>query len=273
MLTQKEIIDFYKLENSHAKKELGQNFLLSEEIANQIADSLDLQKEDKLLEIGPGLGAITEKLINKTEKYIAVDVDKKLINFLQNAYKDTNLNVVKENILKFKDYDFNKVVGNLPYYITTDIIEYIALNFKNLEAATFMVQSEFYERITTKDKRIKRPLNYLLEYLFDIKLVTKVKNNQFFPVPTVDSVVFKITKNREKKLSSAGFLYKIIRILFTNRRKNVNNNIGSLLKSEEEKAQLWKEANIAPTTRAEDLTLDDFIRISEIILKIKKINL
>lgn len=273
MLNENEIKDYFLLVNSHAKKELGQNFLINETTSSNIVDSLEVKSSDKVLEIGPGLGALTYFLVNKSKKYVAVEYDEKFVEFLNKNFKETNLKVVKNNILKFKDFEFNKIIGNLPYYISTDILEFLIKNFEHLEIGVFMVQKEFFERITASNKRDKTPLNYMLEYMFDIKKLFLVKKNEFFPQPTIDSVVFKIIRKKEKEFRFAGFLNKIITISFINRRKNLNNNLKGLIKDEDMRNKIFNDSNISPLARAEDLNLNDFINLANNILKEVIINL
>lgn len=272
MLNEKEIKDYFLLVNSHAKKELGQNFLIDEKVSLEIANSLELKETDSLLEIGPGLGALTCNLIGKTNNYTVVEYDEKFVKFLTMSYGNQNIEIVKNNILKYKDFSFNKITGNLPYYISTDILEFILTKFPNLEIGVFMTQKEFFERITTKNKRDKGPINYLIEYLYNINKILVVPYTSFFPMPTVASIVFKVERKQEKEFSFAMFLYKIASILFINRRKNIANNLKSVLKNEEINLVL-EETNISKNLRAEDLTLENLVNLTNVILKLKNRNL
>ena len=272
MLNENEIKDYFLLVNSHAKKELGQNFLIDENVATTICENLELKSDDLLLEIGPGLGALTSFLINTTKKYTAVEYDEKFVKFLNMSYQNSNIKIIKNNILKFKDYDFNKIVGNLPYYISTDILEYILTNFKKIELAVFMTQKEFYDRITTKNKRDIGPINYLIDYCFNITKILVVPYTSFFPMPTVASVVFKITKKYKKNIDFAVFLYKIACILYKNRRKNIANNLKSILNNDEIEFVL-SESKLDKNLRGEDINLENLEKISNAILKVKNRNL
>ena len=148
MLSVEEIIDFFKLENSHAKKELGQNFLINSKTCKSIVDFLDIQQSDSVLEIGPGLGALTGYIIGQPSRFTVVEYDQKFVNFLSKNYEGQNIEIVKNNILKYKDFTFNKVIGNLPYYISSDIIESICLNYVNLEKGVFYPVKEEDGKIT-----------------------------------------------------------------------------------------------------------------------------
>ena len=145
--------------------------------------------------------------------------------------------------------------------------------FHNLDIATFMVQKEFFERITTNDKRVKGPLNYFIEYMYNVERIMLVKKNCFFPAPTIDSVVFKVTRKKDKDWTFAAYLYEILVLAFKNRRKTLGNNLKNYFNDAESFDNAFIEANISKTTRAEDLKLEEFISLTNTILKVKKINL
>lgn len=265
MLTTNEIIDFFKLQNSHAKKELGQNFLINNDICEFIVSKLEVEDKDQVLEIGPGLGALTDILVTKTNDYTVVEYDAKFVEFLTKEYEG-KINIVKNNILKFKDFRFNKVIGNLPYYITTDIIEFVVTKFPNLEKAVFMIQRECFRRIVAKNGKDYNAINVLLDYLFDIKEELIVKKDNFFPEPNVDSLVFSLTKKREKELSFAGFLYKTAKICFSNRRKTIQNNLNSFLKNKELTEKIILDSSLKNNARAEELSVINFERLTQVLL-------
>lgn len=269
MLNKNEIIDFFKLNNSHAKKELGQNFLINEKIIQNIVKELEIKEEDSVLEIGPGLGALTGEIIGKSHDYTVVEYDAKFVDFLGRSYENQNIKIVKNNILKFKEFSANKVIGNLPYYITTDILEYIILNFKNLDMGVFMVQKECLNRILALDGKDYNAINVLIADFYDIKTLFIVKKDNFFPEPNVESVVFKITKKQEKNLSFAGILYKTARILFANRRKTVSNNLNNIVRNKELTSTILLEAGIDQNMRAEQLKIIDFNNLASTLLKYK----
>ena len=264
MLNKEEIIDFFKLVNSHAKKELGQNFLINKKIAEKIVDTLEIKESDSVLEIGPGLGALTSFILEKTySDYVVVEYDQKFVDFLSKSYETSNIKIVKNNILKEKDFHFNKIIGNLPYYITSDIILKAAIDYKKLDKAVFMVQKECYKRIIAKEGKDYNSLNVLLDYLFNIKQEFAVNRDNFFPSPNVDSVVFSLTKKQEKDAIFAGFLFKIARICFQNRRKTIYNNLLSYEKNKEKLNTILSTLNLAPTLRAEQLSTSDFVNLSK----------
>lgn len=271
MLSVSEIIDFFKLNSSHAKKELGQNFLINHDAILKIVNALEIKENDKVLEIGPGLGALTDELVELSSDLTLVEYDAKFVEFLSRSYEEKkNVKIIKNNILKYREYDANKIIGNLPYYITTDIIEHIAIDFKNIETGVFMVQKECLNRITALKGKDYNAINVVLKYLFDLDIITNVKRDCFFPEPNVDSVVFRIRK-KENNAISADFLYKIARICFLNRRKTLLNNLGSYLKDKEKVREVLAASNLKETSRAEELSVEDFVNLANQILNLKTI--
>lgn len=269
MLTVNEIKEYFKLENSHAKKELGQNFLVSSEVRDTIVDSLNLEKDDILLEIGPGLGALTEKLVGKTYSFSVVEYDQKFVNYLSKLFDENDVKIYKNNIVKHKEFNYTKVIGNLPYYMSTEILEFVILKYENLKEAVFMVQDEFIKRITATEGKDYNVINIVLKYLFDIKRITNVKKDCFFPIPNCESVVFKITRNQEKELSFARKLMQMCKVLFHNRRKTILNNLNIIVKDKELTLKILKDNNLSENLRAENLKLEDFETLLNTLLQLK----
>lgn len=274
MLTREEIKDYFQLENSHAKKELGQNFLVSQKTIDEIINLINLKSDDILLEIGPGLGALTNDLIGKTKNYTVVEYDAKFVDYLTRAYGNKDIKIVKNNILKYKDFTANKIIGNLPYYITSDILLYIAIHFENLEKAVCMIQKEAFERITAKKgTKEYNALNIILEYTFKITKNMNVPKTNFFPMPQVDSVVLTLEKRKDIDNSFIKPLLTCTRAMFLNRRKTIYNNLNSLVKDKEVTSNILTDLDLLPTTRAEELDLKDFISLTNELLKLEVIKL
>lgn len=262
MLKTNEIIDFFKLENSHAKKELGQNFLINEKVANDIVNALDIKDSDSVLEIGPGLGALSEIIFKQTKNYVAVEYDQKFVNYLNKVFENSNVRIVKNNVLKFKEFTFNKIIGNLPYYLTSDIVEYVALNFTNIEKAVFMVQKECLKRFTAKSGKDYNSLNVLILYLYGVEELFKVTKENFFPVPNVESLVFSMTPRKNIDRDLAKKIYKVAKICFSNRRKTILNNLNTIAKNKSIISESLLECNLKDSTRAEELDINDFEKLT-----------
>ncbi len=267
MLDSKEIIDFFKLENSHAKKELGQNFLINKKVCENIVSLLPIDNNDKVLEIGPGLGALSDILISKTKDLTLVEYDAKFVNFLTLSYENkANVKIIKNNILKVNDEGFNKVIGNLPYYMTTEILQYITFKFEKFEYGVFMVQKECIKRILSLSGKDYSAFNIFLNYGFDVKCVFDVGKNNFFPVPGVDSTVFTLKKKENIDINFAKKIYKVASSLFINRRKTILNNLNAFIKNKEVSLDILNIASLKENYRAEQLTVEDYIKLTNILI-------
>ena len=270
MLNKDQIKDFFALENSHAKKELGQNFLIDLETIDNIVNSLNVIKGERVLEIGPGLGALTNELIKKDINLTCVEYDLKFVNFLNKSYENCkNLTIIKNNILHFKDFSFKKVIGNLPYYITTDILEYIFKNFENLEEAVFMVQNEALNRILALSGKDFNAINVLIAYRYEIEKLFIVSKNNFFPIPNVDSIVFRIKIKENSDFNFSLALLKVSKILFKFRRKTIYNNLKVIVNNSNELTLLLEKCGLSPNSRPEQLKIDDFIKITNELVENK----
>ena len=268
MLNCSEIIDFFNLENSHAKKELGQNFLINKKVCENIVNELVINENDKVLEIGPGLGALSDILINKCNDLTLVEYDAKFVNFLQLSYKDkSNVKIIKNNIIKEKDGGYNRVIGNLPYYMTTEILQFITQKLEKFESGVFMVQKECLKRLIALDGKDYSAFNVYLNYGYKISTSFEVKRNNFFPIPNVDSIVFKVDKKDNVNIDFNKKIYKIASILFLNRRKTILNNLNSYIKDKEKSITILNNCNLSENLRAEQLKVKDYETLANEMIK------
>lgn len=249
------------------KKSLGQNFLMDKNKINQIIESIEVGKNDLIVEIGPGAGAITKELVKKNCDVLCFEIDIRLKDILSKIDSD-KLEIVYQDFLtiNLSDYiDYSKYkkiifVGNLPYYITTAIINKIIDN-NHADEIVIMVQKEVAERFMAKPNSKKyNSLSVFLQYHFNIEKVCDVSKNCFEPIPKVDSTVIKFKKSNKYKVNNETVFYKLIKDSFTQKRKNLKNNLKSydLIKIE----NILKKINKDLTYRAESLTIEDFILIS-----------
>ena len=273
-----------RINNIKANKRFGQNFLIDDNILENIVKSAEITNNDLVIEIGPGLGNLTEYLLEKAAYVILVEIDNNMINILNDRFKNNNNYILlNDDILKVnvdeiienienklnRKFEKIKVVANLPYYITTPIIFKLLQNENRINEITVMVQKEVAERIVaqnkTKDYGI---LTLMVNYLgtSDIKLI--VPNNSFIPAPNVTSAVIKITKNKRYTVKDEELLFKLIHSSFAQRRKKIINSLEStkfLNMSKPELEKLFNECNISLNARAEELELQDYIKIVDII--------
>ena len=249
------------------KKSLGQNFLMDKNKINQIIESIEVGENDLIVEIGPGAGAITKELVKKNCDVLCFEIDIRLKDILSKIDSD-KLEIVYQDFLtiNLSDYiDYSKYkkiifVGNLPYYITTAIINKI-IDYNHADEIVIMVQKEVTERFMAKPNSKKyNSLSVFLQYHFNIEKVCDVSKNCFEPIPKVDSTVIKFKKSNKYKVNNETVFYKLIKDSFTQKRKNLKNNLKSydLIKIE----NILKKINKDLTYRAESLTIEDFILIS-----------
>ncbi|MBE6160950.1 MAG: ribosomal RNA small subunit methyltransferase A [Firmicutes bacterium] len=260
------------MQDLKAKKSLGQNFLNDDNILNKIANSIDTEN-DLIIEIGPGMGALTKKLIKKNSYLIAYEIDERTKPFLlhlenektriiYNDFLKTNL---KEDI---KNITYNRlyIIANIPYYITTPIIEHIIESEIPVESMVLLVQKEVADRFSAKPKsKDYGSLTVYLNTYFKVDKLFDVKNTCFNPVPKVDSAVVKFTKkNNEYNIDSVKFS-KFIKECFSMKRKTLKNNLKkydfTIIK------EILLENGYNESARAEELDLDTFIKIYMKIVK------
>ena len=273
----KFIMDKY---NITANKNYGQNFLIDEFIVNSIIEKAEVCKEDLIIEIGPGLGTLTSNLIKKAGRVICIELDSNMINILNDRFSlYNNFELIHNDILKVnlksiieKNLDtFNlkkaKVVANLPYYITTPIIMKLLEEKLNLYTITVMVQKEVAIRLTEKPgNKETGAITYSINYYTNPEIILKVPKTSFIPSPKVDSAVIQLTVLKEPKikLKNEKLFFKIIKVAFMQKRKTLLNSLSNsniIEKSDLEK--ILQELNIDTKIRAEQLSLEEFAKISD----------
>lgn len=249
-----------------AKKSLGQNFLIDSEVINKIVDEVSACDSDLIIEIGPGRGALTSKLKKKGCNIIAYELDKDLKNILSKL-EDDKLHVIYKDFLNsnikddIKDIKYNNLylVGNLPYYITTPIIEHVIKENINFTKFTIMIQKEVADRFMahakTKDYGY---ITLVLKYYFEINKVCDVSKYAFDPVPKVESSVISFTPRKNKVDVKADSYFKFLKNAFRMKRKNLRNNLNGIYDLEKLEEVLEKYG-LDLTVRAEELSEEIFV--------------
>jgi len=266
--------------NFNFQKKFGQNFLIDTHVLEKIIDASEITKEDCVLEIGPGIGTMTQYLAESAREVIAVEIDKALIPILGDTLKEyDNVTIINDDILKV---DINrivqeknngqpiKVVANLPYYITTPIIMGLFESHVPLKSITIMVQKEVADRMQvgpgTKDYGA---LSLAVQYYAKPEIVANVPPNCFIPRPNVGSAVIRLTRYEEPpvKADDERFMFNLIRASFNQRRKTLVNGLqnGGLGLSKEKILDALEEMNLPATIRGEALTLEQFAQLSNIL--------
>ena len=244
-------------------KDYGQNFLVEPDICERIVNALKINENDSVLEIGPGLGSLTHFLSLKKSKTTIVDIDQRMINFLTIVYKDFNINVIENDIRKVDVSEYEKIVGNLPYNITTETIQYLLLNASKASRLVFMVQSETFNHFYDVSGKEYGPTSVLIHLLGIIEKLFVVKAGSFYPVPKCNSTVFAINIDARVNRFSAINAFKVAKQLFANRRKTILNNLVNYLKDKDLANKVCTDLNIDPLFRPEQLSPEMYLAISE----------
>lgn len=253
-----------KYNKIYPKKSLGQNYLIDENICRNIVDSFDIQPDDNIIEIGPGQGAITKFILEKSNNYTGVEIDSNNIALLYERYPSAAF--VKMDFLK---YDLSsqsglnnkiRVLGNIPYNITTDIIFMLIDNRKIVQDAQLMIQEEVARRLTASPNSKEYGIPSVFAQVFSKpELKFRVSRNCFYPKPNVDSriIYFDFSVTREEEINDIVFFKKFVKVAFGNRRKTLRNSLKGL------ELDLAK-ADFDFSRRAETLNVEEFIKLSNI---------
>ena len=258
------------IKDYHFKKKFGQNFLKDENILRNIVEKSGVDKETLVIEIGIGAAYLTYYLSKSAKNVLGYEIDVSLKEIIDEQLKETdNVEIVYKDFLEanpiedIKKYDFKKlyVVANLPYYITTPIITKIVEDKIPVEKIVVMVQKEVGDRFNAKpNSKEYNSLTIFLNYYFDIKKLMDVSRNCFVPKPNVDSAIIEFKKNNKYKANNEELFFKLVRDSFKFKRKNLRNNLKGY---DLEKVELaLNEIKKDLTVRAESLTIEDFIYIS-----------
>ncbi|WP_064091135.1 16S rRNA (adenine(1518)-N(6)/adenine(1519)-N(6))-dimethyltransferase RsmA [Rossellomorea aquimaris] len=263
------------------KKSLGQNFLIDPNILRNITEHAGLTKETAAIEIGPGIGALTEHLARTSGKVVAFEIDQRLIPILDDTLSPyDNVKIINEDILEadveeiinkeLAGYEDIMVVANLPYYVTTPIILKLLMERLPIRGICVMLQKEVGDRISAKPgKKEYGSLSIAIQYYTEAEMVMTVPKTVFMPQPNVDSAVIRLTKREKPPVDviNEDFFFTVTRSSFAQRRKTILNNLTSQLPQGKEKKELIIEAlskaEIDPTRRGETLSIQEFGKLSD----------
>lgn len=266
-----------------ANKSLGQNFLIDDEAVENIVEAANLSNNDMVIEIGPGLGTLTAKLLEKAGKVISIELDDRMIEILNDRFSlYDNFMLLHEDVLKVdlnKLIDENienmksvKIVANLPYYITTPIIMKLLEDNLNIESITVMIQKEVADRITAiPGEKNSGAITYSVYYYADAKEVCFVSKDCFIPAPEVNSEVINlhIRGERAVKVKSEEMFFKVIKASFMQRRKTLLNGLvnSSIVRDKETGKSLLKDIGLPENIRGENLSIEQFAKLADELVK------
>lgn len=272
--------ELVKKYNFKFSKSLGQNFLVDDSVPRDIVSGAEVDENDLIIEIGPGVGTLTAQLLNKAKKVVAIELDNDLIPILKQEIGDNpKFELIHNDALKV---DFNEIIGeeksvklvaNLPYYVTTPIIVKLLKENYNFKSLTIMIQKEVAERMNagpgTKDYGA---LSLLVQYYCNTEIIRRVPPQCFIPRPKVDSIVIRLDRLSEPKVNveNEKLFFEIIRSSFNMRRKTLWNGVKNIGLAKESLELAFEEANVDPKRRGETLTIEEFATLSDKINKYLK---
>lgn len=288
-LTSKSVIkNLFKKHKVRPSKRLGQNFLIDKGIIKKIIKSAELHSKDIILEIGPGVGVITQELAKKVKKVIAVEKDLKMVEILKETLKDfKNVKIINKDILKIEPKTYHlksktyKIVANLPFYITAPVIRKFLESENPPQEMILIIQKEVAQRIcalpakvfaSQKFRRARPPKMNLLavsvQFYSRPKIISYVSKKSFWPIPKVDSAIIQIIPSSsvyDSVLFREQF-FRIVKAGFSQPRKQLVNNLTNGLKLNKERVKLWLlKNNIQPIQRAETLNVSDWIKLTKML--------
>lgn len=265
IIDRNNIVDIVNKTNTKPDKDYGQNFLISPEISEKISLSLEANKEEKTLEIGPGLGSLTHYLVDAT-KLTVCDIDERMIFFLKGVYEN-KIEYILNDIRKVDVSSYDKIIGNLPYNITTELVVYLLLNAKKAKRMVLMCQQEAFSRFFDLQGGSYGPASVLIHLLGDVNKLLIAKPGMFFPAPKINSTVFIFNRNEKTDFNSIVGTYKLSKSLFLNRRKTIYNNLRNYLGDADKANEILEKLNIKTTARPEELSPNIFLKLYNAIGK------
>ncbi len=249
-----------------AKKKFGQNFLVDRYFISRIVNEINPKEGNNILEIGPGKGAITEPILKKTNHISVVEIDPDMIKILKHKISTKNISILAEDVLGINDEffeKFNKIIGNLPYYIATEIILKLTKIYSSSSELYFMVQKEVAERITANpsNKSFGR-LSVILQYYFDTELLFELPPEAFSPQPKITSAFIRLIRKKRvsPKVINKDNFEQIVKIAFSQKRKTIKNNFKNILFEKD-----FLNLEISPKIRSEALAIDQFIKLENYV--------
>ena len=267
--------------NIRANKSLGQNFLINEEVVKNIVECSKIEKEDLVIEIGPGLGTLTKYLLEKAGKVICIELDTKMLQILEDRFSlYDNFELINNDVLKVDLKNIIekektqgkikqvKIVANLPYYITTPIIMKLLEEELELESITVMIQKEVADRlIAIPGDKNTGAITYSVYYYASSEAIMEVPNSSFIPEPEVTSKVIKLNIRKEPVVTPKDKekMFKIIKYAFTQKRKTLLNSLtnNKIFENKQQGIEILNSLQINENCRPEELTLEQFKKISD----------
>lgn len=253
------------------KRSLGQNFLINEGILDKIVEAAQISTDDIVLEVGPGTGNLTRKLSEKAGRVIAIEKDRRLIEELQEKFKNTNVEIVEDDVLKLKIQNLElpsggyKVVANIPYYITSHFLRTVFEKWPRPKVVVLTIQKEVAQRILAKPPEMNL-LALSVQLYSEPKIIGYISRGSFRPMPKVDSAIIRLHPKEETGKDNEQLL-GIIKAGFQGKRKQLANNLGKFGMMKEDLLGIFEKMGIRQDVRAENLSLDQWKELANYIKK------
>ena len=269
-LTSKQNVELLlKKHGLRPQKRLGQNFLIDRDLPQKLVAAAQIDAQDTVLEIGPGIGAITQALAQKAKSVIAIEKDRNMVEILKETLKEfSNVEIVQADVLRF-DLPQNKeggrtsfkIVGNLPFYLTAPVIrKFLELSEAGPQSMTLVVQKEVAQRICAKPPKMSILAN-AVQFYAEAEIVSYLSKKSFYPEPKVDAALIKIIP-RPAPMGDSKMFFEVVKAGFSHPRKQLLNNLSQGLKKSREEVTAWLQKNkISPIQRAETLSVEDWIKL------------
>ncbi|MGL4951537.1 MAG: 16S rRNA (adenine(1518)-N(6)/adenine(1519)-N(6))-dimethyltransferase RsmA [Mycoplasma sp.] len=267
----KDVLSYLKINNFVPSKKMGQNFLINDAIKKNIVTVSNVEKDDNVLEIGPGLGAITKYLIEATDNLVVVELDKRLSENLKKLFpliklvNDDILSVDIDKLLNEHQYTNVKVVANLPYSISSKIILKL-IKVQSIDEINILIQKEMAERLLAKiNTKNYNSFTILVSMFADVQVKLKVSKNEFIPIPEVESWFISVKKHNNFNVNFDA-IDKLLRVSFSARRKKLTSNLSNVY-DKAKVLKIFNDLSWSENLRAENLSKEDYIKLLELLEK------
>ncbi|MFH1509855.1 MAG: 16S rRNA (adenine(1518)-N(6)/adenine(1519)-N(6))-dimethyltransferase RsmA [Candidatus Nealsonbacteria bacterium] len=254
-----------KKHNIQPSKGLGQNFLIDGSAINKVVSAIDFKSDNTIIEVGPGFGILTKRLVEKAKKVVAIEKDPNMVKLLEEESSlSNNLEIINSDILKWEPEEANyTLVGNIPFYLTAPVIRKF-LEYKNKpKQIVFIIQKEVAQRICANPPKMSI-LAVSVQLYAEAKIISYIKKDSFWPSPKIDSAIIKIVPKKEKLKVDTDLFFKVVKAGFSQPRKQLLNNLSTKLNVDKIKILSWlSKNNIKPELRAETLEVKDWINLTK----------
>ena len=251
-INRSNIMEIITKSNAHPDKDYGQNFLVDPEVSKAIVDALEIEKSEKVLEVGPGLGSLTHFLVGKGDITVC-DIDSRMIDFLKVVYQK-EVKYILDDVRKIDVSIYDKIIGNLPYNITSELVTFLLINARNAKKMVLMCQQEAFNHFFDVSGKEYGPISVLLHLLGNSKKIMTLKPGYFQPAPKCNSLVFTFNYEPVTDFESVLGTFKLAKSLFLNRRKTIYNNLKTYLKDSDKALLVLSKVGIEQNKRPEEIS-------------------